>query len=689
MRRAETMPFRDTARRHDARPAGPGRWQRALARAAAIVTASILLLIGTPLIASATPPLTDLGSGFVTDASGVLSAAEVSAAEQRLEALSEKTNIDLYVAFVPTFTQPSDRIEWANETATNAGLGQRQYLLAIATDGRQYYISSDTSGPLTDSQLDQIETAIKPALRSGDYAGAITSAADEIDKARTAGSAGGWIVLVIVVLAGVAVLVFVVRAQRRGRTEAAPAIDTKELARNANTALVTMDDALAASEQDLGFARAQYGEQATAEFAAALEQSKALVAQAFTLKHQLDDEERDSDEQKRAWNSQILELCEAARAGVADKAATFDHLRDIEKDASGSLTRVRGDLTALAPAEAELSQTLDRLRSAYGTGAIATIADNPAQLSDRLRFATEQLAAAETAIAAGTTEQAAVSIRDAERALAQAHSLVEGTATLAASLDGAGARVEAAIADLESDLVAAAGLPDDDGRITSASATVREQVDAARTRIATPGEDPLAVLTHLETTNTMFDGVLGTARDAAERTRRAAAQVQERIAQGHAEIQGAQDYINSRRGAVGAAARTRLAEAAANLARAESLAGTDPEQALVLAQTARGGAAEAVHLAQGDLSSYSGGTGGLLGGSRSGGGMGDAIIGSLIGNMLANAGRSSRGYGGSSRRSSGGWGGGSRSSGGFGGGGGRSSRGSSGGRSSRSGGGRF
>ncbi|RZI82261.1 MAG: TPM domain-containing protein, partial [Microbacterium sp.] len=142
-----------------------------------------------------------------------------------------------------------------------------------------------------------------------------------------------------------------------------------------------------------------------------------------------------------------------------------------------------------------------------------------------------------------------------------------------------------------------------------------------------------------------------------------------------AQVSAAEDYITSRRGAVGATARTRLAEAGASIVQARQLAATDPVQAVAVAQRANELAGQAIQLAQNDVGSFSGG-GGAFGGGGGGGDMMGAVLGGiLINSMLGGGGGGSRGRGGSMPSIRTGGRGGGMSSGSFGGGGTRSRRG--------------
>ena len=86
------------------------------------------------------------------------------------------------------------------------------------------------------------------------------------------------------------------------------------------------------------------------------------------------------------------------------------------------------------------------------------------------------------------------------------------------------------------------------------------------------------------------------------------------LATARAQVQAAEDYLVARRGAVGAEARTRLAEAGRLLVEAEGLAQVDPPAALATAQRAESLARTAMDLAQQDVGGF-GGMGGGMGGS--------------------------------------------------------------------------
>ena len=662
--------------------------------ALALTTALTIAFAGAAGAASATDPV-DLGQGFVLDEAGVLSGGDEAQAQQRLEQLKADSGLDLWVVYVDEFTNPTSSEEWANTTAEQNGLGPTQYLLAVATEGRQFYLSGDSAGPVSQDDLAAIEQQlIQPALAADDWLGAIDAAATGLDDAADgglggAGGAGGFPVglIAVLVIAAIAILVIVLVVRNRRRKVGAPSgpgappveqIDLKELERRAASALVQTDDAVKTSDQELGFARAQFGDAATVEFQQALQTARENLNRAFTLKQQLDDATPDSEAQARSWNAEIIRLCEEANAGLDDKAADFDELRRLEQNAPESLARVQEQRAQAAAAVDAADERLRALGAMYAPEALVTVADNPAQARQRIAFADEQIAAAEAALGAGKGGEAAVSIRAAEEAVGQAVLLEDAIEKLGKDFAEGERSAAALITELEGDIAAASALPDADGRVASVVAATRQQVDAARTNLAGTARRPLAALQSLEAADSQIDGVISGVRDAAAKAQRAQQLIGQQIMQAQAQVSAAEDYVVARRGAIGAEARTRLAEAGAALVQAQQLQSANPEQALQYAQRANQLAAQAIQYAQHDVSAFQGGgMGGMLGGGGgdSGGGMMGAILGGIVINSLLGGG----GGGGSSGGLGGMLGGGSRggrmSPGSFGGGGTRGRRG--------------
>ncbi|WP_314646677.1 TPM domain-containing protein [uncultured Microbacterium sp.] len=675
------------------------RWKALCALALAT-----LLGVALPSTASATDPLT-LDAGYVTDDAGVLSSGEDQTLEARLQELTENSSADLFVVFVDEFTSPSDRIGWADQVAVDNGLGPDQYLLAIATEQRSYFISGAEGGPLSGDRLDDIEQKIQPLLAQEDWDGAVVLAADEIQGDGGAGALR--VLLVIVGVVAVALVVWLVVALvRRRRREAAirargamPATPdpadpfstmTDEQVENlAGAALVRADDAITSSREELAFAIAQFGDAATAEFTAVVDRARQKLAEAFDLRQKLDDEIEDTIHDRRAWHIRIVQIADEVDDILDDNVEAFDALRRLEQNAPQELERVKGERAALEAALPVADAALSALATAYTPGALAAVADNPAQARERAALADRAIQAASDAVAGGRSGEAAFAIRTAEQAVAQAHQLAAALTTLRDDLAAIEARAQALVAELQSDVETAAQLPDPDGSLAAAASAVRQQLEAARTDLDGPSRDPQRAFDALSAANTTIDQTIARSRENAERALRARQMLDQTLLQADSEIRTAREFIETRRGSVGSTARTRLSQAEASRAQAEAARSQAPDAALAEARRALDLARQAISSASADVSAYSssssgwdaGWGGGPFGGGRSNdSGLAGDILGGIIGGLLSGGGgggsRSSRG---SSWRSSGG---GFRSS-GFGGGG------RSGGARRRSGGGRF
>lgn len=638
----------------------------------------------------ATDPVT-LDPGYVTDHAGVLSDDQEDATEARLTRLTESSSADLFVVLVDDFTSPQDRIAWADAVAERNNLGPEQYLLAVAVDGRSYYISAAPGGPLSDAKLADIEDKIQPLLAQNDWDGAISLAADEIQGDGGAGALRSTLIglaVLAALLLLVLIIVLVVRARRRAEVRKRGAMPEKpdpndpfstltdqQVQSQAGAALVQADDAITSSQEELSFAVAQFGDAATAEFGSAIDTAKAKMSEAFDIKQKLDDEIEDTVFDRRAWHLRIIALCDDIDEVLDANTEAFNALRQLEQNAPQALERVRRDRAAAQPLIDSAPSAFDELASAFAPAALETVAQNAGQARERAALADRSIDAAAAAITAGDTGEAAFAIRAAEQATAQAVQLVNAITTLGTELSSIEAQSQALLTELQSDIAAAGELPDPNGSIAAAAATAEAQLRQARTDLAGARRNPPQVLRSLTAANSQIDGAIAEGRASVERTRRAQQLLQTTLAQASSEIRAAHDFIQTRRGAIGSTARTRLANADAALSHAQSLSSTDVEQALSLSQNALAFARDALSTAQADLSAYSSpvGSGWGSSGAFGGSGLGGDIIGGVIGGLLAGGGGSS---------SHGGWrsgGGGFRSS-GFGGGGGRSGR---------SGGGRF
>ncbi len=146
---------------------------------------------------------------------------------------------------------------------------------------------------------------------------------------------------------------------------------------------------------------------------------------------------------------------------------------------------------------------------------------------------------------------------------------------------------------------------------------------------ARDGGDPLAALRRLTDAEAALDAVLAPFRERAEQAARANALLRETLARVDSQVRATNDFIETRRGAVGPEARTRLAEAIRLLGEARALQPTDPVSALQRAQQADAQAQSAAQRAQQDASSWQSSQGGGFGGGG-GSNVGGMVLGGIL-----------------------------------------------------------
>ncbi len=690
---------------------------------AALVSA--LLAVGWLVLPAAVPARADdpvelSRDGQITDRVGALG-DRTGRVEDALDRLYDEQRIQLFVVYVRDFSGRSGQT-WSDETADRNGLGQDDVLLSVATHDRQYAYSVDVDARLTDAQLrDVAGTAIEPALRENDWAGAAIGAADGYASvlagrpatapAITPGPAdpgtGGSdstgardFILPVAVVAGVgAVGVYAyARRKRRTTTRTTPAATgwgrgagaggapepLPELDAQAKQVLVDTDDAVRTSEEELGFATAQFGEEAAKPFTEAVARAKDELTQSFRLRQQLDDAFPEDDATRRRMLDEILRRCATANEGLDTVSEDFDRLRALERTAPQALATVDATQRDLAGRVAAAESGVAGLRERYGEGAAAPVAADVEQAKDRLVFAGSAVEEARTAVDGGENSRAAVYIRAAEGAVGQAGTLLDSVDRRAAELGEAARKLPAALTETDTDLADAGGLLE--GTAEGAStADLRGRIARAETvladvrgAMAAGPYDPIDALRRVEEADAALDEALAGARDQERGEAKARSLLDQAMLTARSAIGAAADFITTNRGAVGSQARTRLAEAQRRWEAARELSATDAQGALAEARQADALAGQAMALAEQDVRGFGSmqGPGGMGGG---GGGMGGAVLGGIIlGGLFGGGGGRGGGMGG-------GFGGGR--SGGFG--GGPGSFGGGGTRGRRGGGGRF
>lgn len=380
----------------------------------------------------------------------------------------------------------------------------------------------------------------------------------------------------------------------------------EQLETQASRALAETDDAVRTSAQELGFATARFGEQDTAPFSAALSAARAELGAAFRLRQLLDDSRTEDDATRRSQLTEIGGRCAEANRLLDEQSGAFDQLQDLEARAPEMMSEVDARIAEQTARIATSYQILGRLATRYTGHAIAAVAASPGQAAERLDFASAALARAKEKMGEDQAGQAAVLLQAAESGAGQAADLLDAVRHAEAELTQAASALPAALREVDAEIAEAtallAGRPGDE----RAALVERAQATAAqvRTRQGEGPFDALAALRDVQQADAALDHALVSVRSERDREDRARAVLDQTMLVARSSVTAAGDFIATRRGAICAQARTRLAEAQRHFQQAIGCAQGDPETAVTEAQQADALAQQASGLAEHDVTRF-------------------------------------------------------------------------------------
>lgn len=618
----------------------------------------------------------------ITDRAGVLS--DTDGLQSDLDRLQDEEDLQLFVVYVDSFDGQSGE-EWTRETFETSGMGGNDVLLAVAVEDRAYGMWTTEDSGLSSGGLSAVQTRdVEPRLGDDDWSGAVSAAVQGLsqDYARQQTDDSGSSVLpgggfnpfgsfftffLLIVLAPMALKVVGMLLSRLGKDKRSttqappinqpatvmPSVSTDQMRQDVSTALVELDNAIRSSAEELEFAKAQFGEQATRQFTDALTAARSRAGEAFRIQQELDIARgagRLADPEERARLAQILELTRAADEELDAQEEEFTRLRDLEANVPTFLSSLR---TRISEVEARLPvarQELSGLSATHPRDSLTTLATNLEQAPRLIESAKGFVATGEQHVQAGERPAAVSAARAAEDALGQADSRLEMVLSARAVLADAVTALDAALASISSDLVDVDRLKANDQVTTSAVGEARRAVDVG-TR-ARSGGDVLGALAGLERAEHYLDQALERYRKDADRTSERTDKFNRRYEHVRARIAVVEREINGARGMLDSGPRTLIAEASRLLAEAHASRESDLDLASERVNQAEAYAERAFNAVTSSRHDDFSGFGGFGGGRNNGIDIGSLVLGGIL-----SGGFSGRG---------GGWGG---SSGGFGGGG--------------------
>lgn len=638
------------------------RITRLLALLATLLTAGVLL---AP--AAGTQPPFRL-PGYVTDQAGALTAQQRGAVEAAVNRLYTDRRIRLWVVFVDDFSGQG-AVDWARSTMRISDLDSTDALLAVATVDRAYALQvPSTTSDLTADEVDEVRRdQVEPALRNGDWAGGAVAAADGLNQAaapRTIAWGGMLFALGVIALAVLILWVWARRRRARRRSaeldrarrldpsdpNALASVPLDVLDELSKSIVVEVDNAVRTSSNELAMAVEEFGTERTEPFTRAVGTAKQALAQAFTVRHQLDDAIPETPAQRRELLTRVIVSAAKADRELDAQTEAFEQLRELvinAPDRLDGLTQRVVDITArIEPSQ----RTLAALHTEFDAAALASVVGNVDAARELLTFADQNIGRGRELAArpvAGQQAELVDCLRAAESALSQASSLLDAVDSAAGDIRRAAARLQAVIEDTQSGIRQAGELLA--GGKVPQGAELEAARDAAATAVAAAqrsgATDPLGAFTQLTKADADLDRLLAAVeqeREAADRLNRA---LEEALFVARSRVRSVSDFIDTRRGSVGPEARTRLAEAVRQISAADAKRATDPSAAIAHANGAAMLAAQAQQLANNDVQYAQQAYMGRYGGGG-GGNMGAMIGGILIGNILSGGMRGGFGGGG-------------------------------------------
>lgn len=376
-----------------------------------------------------------------------------------------------------------------------------------------------------------------------------------------------------------------------------PALRTK-----ANVLLVGLDEALSAADNELGFAIAQFGEDKTADYAAAVKKARTMATAAFRLRRELEDAFPESVTKQREMTLQIIALSEAAQSVLDSHDRSFTSLRSAELEAPASLQALTARIESASKRVAPARKTLERLAKEYRPQIAAEHERAITEAESRLTEAASAVKAATEGLSPAGVNAVVGDVRTAEQSVNAATTLLDSVDTVAAQLDDSAKTVAELVAAQKADLAEARRQREAAPDAETGEAIV-DAIDGLEKALATVSaakkpSDPIENLDRLNAAIAELDTALASARNQTQRLAHAKAALSGTLVSAKSQIAAVRGFITAGGGGVGAEARSRLNEAERELQEAERE--TDPVDALDAARRAVTHARDADALARYD-----------------------------------------------------------------------------------------
>ncbi|MFT4147459.1 MAG: hypothetical protein QM632_01495 [Micrococcaceae bacterium] len=375
----------------------------------------------------------------------------------------------------------------------------------------------------------------------------------------------------------------------------------------AANAIVQLDDSIRSGEEELNFAYAEFGKSATERFENALEEAKYQIAESYALRQRIDMQQYSSLSEANNYLDEIIGRCSEAQDLINNEKSVFDTLRAQSVNAEQSIHNLNEEVQEKKAQLSSSAALIDKMNSVYATASLQVIQDNVEQANGRIVFAEEKIEEAQALVNSGNKTAAVIKIRYAEQSLTQAQQLIDSVQRRSSDLQTAALTLNTSIAEATKELESAEKLAKT-SKNSAQIETASEELQAVLSGIKADAENnsvaPFKATKKLDDARNKLSDACAEARDFETKKKRATETLDHAILVARSQISATEDFIMARRGAVGADARVKLAEAQKTLDTVAQYEQSDPVKALDLAQEADKLASEGGQLAKKDVDQF-------------------------------------------------------------------------------------
>ena len=344
---------------------------------------------------------------------------------------------------------------------------------------------------------------------------------------------------------------------RRRRDARKLEVRDADLAKRAGRALVAADERIRITADELGFAVAELGADATTQLSDALVAVRRHVSDAFRLNRLNHDAIPGTVDEVRARYERIVQLCEWVEDVLDEQTSALADRVGRARRAPEIIAGVRADAEHLRARIPHARDTIDRLVARYAGEALARVEANPAEAEQLLGFAEHSVGVAERRREAGQREQASVALEASVESVRRAATLLDAVETFEVEALRAESALAAVVEESRRDLAAALEEP----RSRRVADTIGE-LRAALAALPPTGvnTDPFTHLSRLREARAVLESAITAARERATDLIPLVNHVHHAIKDADRQLHAARDAIAGHPGWIGPEALTRLAE---------------------------------------------------------------------------------------------------------------------------------